>query len=113
MLQSSVHLSSQGSFSNQYSLTPSVAYFKYKAILLDVRTAQEFYHSKISGARHISYDMLPILLEEIKNWDVPVITYSTYGSRSKLAATLLKHAKISVVDGGAKIALEQLLFEKR
>jgi len=116
MLQSSINLSTerrQSGFFNQHSLTPSIAYFNYKAILLDVRTVQEFYYSKISGARHISYDMLPTLLDEIKKWDVPVITYSTYGSRSKLATALLKRAKIPVVDGGAKVALEQLLFQKK
>ena len=82
------------------------------AIMLDVRTIGEFDRSKISGARHISYDQLYLFLDQIKAWNAPVIVYSTHGHRSKLAFQFLRSARVQVVNGGGKQKLEESLFQK-
>lgn len=87
--------------------------FDKGAILLDVRTIQEFDKSHLPNARHISSDQLSNLLTYVKGWNLPIITYSGYGGRSRRATQLLKSANIEVIDGGAKKTLETLLFNRR
>ena len=82
------------------------------AILLDVRTIQEYARTKIPAARHIALEDLPNLLEQIKSWDAPIIPYSNYGDKSRIATELLEQANIKVMDGGAKDELTKLLQKK-
>ena len=83
------------------------------AILLDVRTIQEFNRSHLPNARHIAFDQLSNLLTLIKEWNLPIITYSEYGNRSSVATQLLQSASIKAVDGGARKTLETLLFNRK
>lgn len=85
--------------------------FNDGAIILDVRTIGEFDRSKVSGAKHIAYDQLYLFLDQIKNWNTPVIVYSAHGYRSKLACELLSKARIEVINGGSRQELEENLFE--
>jgi len=87
--------------------------FSDGAIIIDVRTINEFDRAKISGARHIAYDQLYMFLDQIKKWNVPVIVYSSHGYRSKLACDFLRKARIKVIDGGSKQELEERLFAER
>jgi len=88
-------------------------FFDRGAILLDVRTIQEFARCHLPNARHISSDQLSTLLTHVKGWSLPIITYSGYGGRSKVAAKLLRSANIEALDGGAKKTLEVLLFNRK
>ncbi len=81
-------------------------------ILLDVRTIQEFARTKIAGAQHIALEDLQNQLDVAKSWNAPIITYCTYGDKSRIAAQLLKRANVQVIDGGAKMELEKLLQKK-
>ena len=82
------------------------------AILLDVRTIQEYVRTKIPTARHIALEDLSNLLEQVKSWNAPIIPYSNYGDKSRIATELLEQANIKVMDGGAKNALSKLLQKK-
>lgn len=84
--------------------------FDKGAILLDVRTIQEFDRSHLPNARHIAVDQLSTMLAYVKGWKLPVIPYSGYGGRSRVATQILKNANIETIDGGAKKTLEVFLF---
>lgn len=84
-------------------------FLKNGAILLDVRTIEEFVGSHFKGALHIAYDQLDSSIPMIKSWNKPVVVYSTYGRRSQLATQLLQNNGIKAIDGGGKEALFSLL----
>ncbi|MFK7980939.1 MAG: rhodanese-like domain-containing protein [Saprospiraceae bacterium] len=88
-------------------------FFDKGAILLDVRTIQEFGRCHLPNARHIDCDQLSVLLAYVKGWEMPIITYSGYGGRSRLATQLLQSTNIKTLDGGAKNTLEFLFFKKK
>jgi len=87
-------------------------FLSQNAILLDVRTIQEYVRTKIPTARHIALEDLPNLLAQVKSWNAPIITYSNYGDKSRIAAELLEQANIEVIDGGVKSELSKLLQKK-
>ncbi len=82
------------------------------AILLDVRTLQEFARTKIAGAKHIALEELADQIDLIKSWNAPIITYCSNGSKSQAAAQLLKDENIQAIDGGGRIELIKLLQKK-
>lgn len=82
------------------------------AILLDVRTLQEFARTKITGAKHVALEDLENQIDLIKSWNTPVITYCSDGSKSQIATQLLKDENIRVIDGGRRIELIKLLRKK-
>lgn len=95
------------SYLNQLQL-----FFDKGATLLDVRTIQEFGRCHLPNARHIDYEQLSDMLAYVKGWKTPIITYSGYGGRSRLATQLLQSANIKTLDGGAKKTLDLLFFNK-
>lgn len=82
------------------------------AILLDVRTIQEFARTKIPNSRHGALEELPNLIAQIKSWNTPIITYCNYGDKSRIATEILERFNIKVMDGGAKNDLMKLLQKK-
>lgn len=82
------------------------------AILLDVRTIQEFARTKIPNSRHVALEELPNLIAQIKSWNAPIITYCNYGDKSRIATEILERFNIKVMDGGAKNDLIKLLQKK-
>ena len=61
------------------------------ALLLDVRTAEEFASGHIIEARNIELDKLVEQADTLKKWrEKPVVVYCESGSRSAQAARLLK-----------------------
>lgn len=82
------------------------------AIIVDVRTIQEFARTKIPGARHLALEQLENQIDLIKSWNAPVITYCSNGSKSQIATQILKDENIQVIDGGARIELMKLLQKK-
>jgi len=75
------------------------------AILLDVRTIQEYDLGTIPDAKHIPLDVLPSRISEIKKWNKPVITYCEKGGRSEIAMQLLHSNGIEAMNGGGWISL--------
>lgn len=66
------------------------------ALLLDVRTPQEFALGHLEGARNVSHEQVPHRLDEIRQWagDGPVVVYCRSGRRSGIAKEALVEAGI-------------------
>lgn len=79
------------------------------AILLDVRTNHEYVGFHLPNARNISPEYLSSYVDKIKSWKKPIIVYSTYGLRSKLACLILHKEGIEVYDAGAQARVKALL----
>ncbi|MCI8611539.1 MAG: rhodanese-like domain-containing protein [Clostridiales bacterium] len=60
------------------------------AILLDVRTSEEFADGHIPNSRNLPLLELARIEEEISEKDAPIFVYCHSGSRSKQAAAALK-----------------------
>lgn len=60
------------------------------AVLLDVRTAEEFAQGRIPGARNIPLQSLEAVDSVIDSKDTPLFVYCLSGARSRQAAGLLK-----------------------
>lgn len=61
------------------------------AILLDVRTRQEYADGHIPESRNLPLDELEIIEEEIPDKDTPIFVYCHSGARSSQAAAILEH----------------------
>jgi rhodanese-related sulfurtransferase len=59
------------------------------ALLLDVRSPEEFAEGHLAGAVNIPVDALPQRLAEVEPKDRPVVVYCRSGARSKKARGLL------------------------
>lgn len=72
------------------------------AVLLDVRTEQEFAGFHLEGAVNIPFDNLDDNLETVRQWKRPVIVYSADDQRSYLAATRLRNNGITTYTAGPR-----------
>lgn len=63
-----------------------------RAILLDVRTEQEYRSGHIPGSKNIPLDQLHRAKEIIKDAEAPVYVYCQSGGRSRMAASILKRS---------------------
>lgn len=72
-------------------------WLQQSAKIVDVRTQVEYAGFHIPGAIHIPYDEMTQQMEAIRSWDTPVILYSTYGLRSRVAAAELRKNGISAI----------------
>lgn len=76
------------------------------AVVLDVRTKNEFDAGHIKGARHVPLDKIQIQMEQIRRLNKPVITVCRSGSRSAMAKNLLSNAGIEAYNGGSWLSLK-------
>lgn len=79
------------------------------AIILDVRTPEEFAGGHIPNSRNIPLQQISTEIATIKKWNKPVITCCRSGMRSAQAATVLKQNNIEVINGGGWNSLESKL----
>jgi rhodanese-related sulfurtransferase len=70
------------------------------AIIIDVRTPQEFDHGHIQGSKNIPLDKIQREVKAIKNMNKPIITVCKSGARSGMAKSILKSAGVEVYNGG-------------
>ncbi len=72
------------------------------AVLIDVRTQSEYVGFHLKDAVNIPYDEIENHIDTIRSWQRPIVVYSTYGLRSRLAAAKLRkwgvHAVTSTRD---------------
>lgn len=79
----------------------SVAEFiKKGAVIIDVRTPEEFQGGHIKGSKNIPLNMISSKINEIKTLNKPVIACCASGMRSAKAASILKSNGIEVLNGG-------------
>lgn len=75
-------------------------YLAKGAVILDVRTSQEFQGGHCDGAKLITLQTVPARVQEIKDWKKPVIAVCASGGRSSQATQYLKNQGVDVINGG-------------
>ncbi len=70
------------------------------ALLLDVRTPEEFRDRHLDGAVNIPVQELGGRVHELGAKDRPIVVYCRSGARSASAATMIKSAGYEVLDIG-------------
>lgn len=73
---------------------------KRKALILDVRSTEEFSGGHATGAVNIPLQILNSKMNDLKKKNVPIITCCASGRRSGLAAQQMKKLGIEVYNGG-------------
>lgn len=72
------------------------------ALLLDVRTPEEYEAGHVDGARNIPHDQVSARIDELRSWtdgkgDAPIVVYCRSGRRSGMAKEALLEAGFSKV----------------
>lgn len=75
-------------------------YLEKGAVVLDVRTQEEWDEGHTEGAEHIVLTVIPVEVEKIKSWNKPVIAVCRSGARSGQAAQFLSNNGIDTINGG-------------
>jgi len=75
-------------------------YLKKDAIVIDVRTPQEFFEGHVQGSKNIPLNIINSKIEEIKKMGKPIITCCRSGARSGSAASILQQHSIDTINGG-------------
>ena len=80
-------------FFKQPDINQGVQEFKNAAgaVLLDVRTPQEYREGHIPGSQHVPLQQLDKVEEVTENKDTVLYVYCRSGARSRQAVSLLKH----------------------
>ncbi len=75
-------------------------YVKEGAVVIDVRTPEEFREGHVKGSQNIVLNNIPTAVEEIKALNKKVIAVCRSGARSGQATSFLSKQGIDVVNGG-------------
>ena len=79
------------------------------AIIIDVRTTQEFSQGAIKGSKNIPLQTILTKIDAIKKLNKPVITCCASGMRSGSAASILNKNGIECINGGGWVSLQSKL----
>jgi rhodanese-related sulfurtransferase len=79
------------------------------AIIIDVRTPQEFDNGHIKDSKNIPLQKIQAEVNKIKSWNKPIITICQSGGRSRIAKSALQSAGIEVYNGGGWMNLKSKL----
>lgn len=79
------------------------------AVIVDVRTPEEFHSGHIAGAVNIPLDRVRGSISELKTSGAPVIVCCLSGTRSSAASGMLSKAGIETYNGGGWKSLERAL----
>ncbi len=87
-----------------------IAAFKEKnAIVIDVRTYEEFAGGHIQNSKNIPLQIIESKISDIKKLNKPVIACCRSGNRSGMATRILKLNGIECVNGGSWQSLQSKL----
>jgi rhodanese-related sulfurtransferase len=75
-------------------------YLKEGAIVVDVRTTEEFSEGHVKGSKNIVLNSIPAKVAEIKKMNKKIIAVCRSGARSGQATSFLKQQGIDVINGG-------------
>ena len=75
-------------------------YLEKGAVVLDVRTQQEWDEGHTEGAEHIVLTLIPSEIDKIKSWNKSVIAVCRSGGRSGQATDFLKNNGVDIINGG-------------
>lgn len=84
-------------------------YLKNGAVVLDVRTNEEYEAGHVAGSEHIILQTLPGKVDVVKAYGKPVIAVCRSGARSQQATDFLKQHGIDVMNGGPWENVDQYL----
>lgn len=88
-----------------FGFGPSIDYaqlVKEGAIVIDVRSAQEFKSSHIKGSKNIPLELILSKIKTLKNKNTPIIACCVSGRRSGIAKNiLLSNGFVTVHNGGS------------
>tara|TARA_R110001583_G_scaffold63230_2_gene185337 strand:+ start:1380 stop:1691 length:312 start_codon:yes stop_codon:yes gene_type:complete len=87
-------------FGGGKSETPIEEYLKEGAVVIDVRTADEYKSGHVKGSKNIVLNVIPGKVAEIKAMNKKVIAVCRSGARSGQAASFLKQQGVDVINGG-------------
>ncbi len=79
------------------------------AVVVDVRTPEEFRAGHLPGAVNIPLDRLQSHLSDLKKRNTPVIAVCRSGARSQAATEILQKNGIEAYNGGSWTSLRALL----
>jgi phage shock protein E len=79
------------------------------AVILDVRSKEEFNAGNIKGSKNIALQDLQNHIEVIKKWNKPIIACCRSGNRSGMAKMILQKKGIDVINGGGWVSLQKKL----
>lgn len=89
-----------GLFGGNNRETSIEEYLKKGAVVIDVRTVQEFQSGHVSGSENIVLNSIPAKVSEIKAMNKKVIAVCRSGARSGQATSFLKKHGIDAINGG-------------
>ena len=75
-------------------------YLDKKAVVIDVRTPQEFAEGNVENSINIPLNTIPGRINDIKKMNKAVIAVCRSGARSGQAAGFLKQQGIDIINGG-------------
>lgn len=75
-------------------------YLDKNAVILDVRTDEEYNQGHVENSLHIVLDDLEYEIDQLKELDKPIITCCRSGARSERAKDLLIDHDIDAINGG-------------
>lgn len=81
-------------------------YLEKGAVILDVRTIEEYNEGHIEGSKSIALQVLNSKITEIKKWNKPVIACCRSGMRSAQATSILNQNGIDCINGGGWTSLQ-------
>ncbi|MGC1204721.1 MAG: rhodanese-like domain-containing protein [Flavobacteriaceae bacterium] len=79
------------------------------AIIIDVRTTQEYNQGAIKGSKNIPLQTISLKIDAIKKLNKPIITCCASGMRSSNAASILRKNGIECINGGGWASLQNKL----
>ena len=79
------------------------------AIIIDVRSRNEYQAGHIEGSKNYPLDRINSELKKIKDLHKPVITVCQSGARSRIATSILTSAGIETYNGGGWYNLKRKL----
>lgn len=83
---------------------------KNGAVIIDVRTPNEFDHGRAPGSINIPIDRIPVNAVRIKEMNKPVVFCCSSGSRSAAAVKTMKEKGLKdVYNGGSWLQVVKLL----
>jgi len=88
-------------------------FLEQNAIIVDVRSEEEFNSGHIPGSVHIPLPNLKDHLQEIKKTNKPIITCCASGIRSSQAAKYLKIYGMEAINGGGWKFLKNVIDRAR
>lgn len=87
-------------FKGWFKKTDYAQLLKDGAVIIDVRSPQEYAQGAIPGSENIPLGSIPSRIKQIKSLEIPVICVCASGMRSGSAKAQLKAAGVDAYNGG-------------